>query len=1426
MNKLLVLRHIILLSLFLIQAIAYAQPTVVVQSGHSAGVTSGVFSPDSSKILTTSLDGTLRLWETATGREIISLNGHKGAVLSVAFLPDNKRAVSGSIDGTAILWDVVTGQMIRSFVGNADCVNQVAVSPDGRWLATAGSDGTSRVWDISNGKEVAKLESRMLGEPITSVAFSPDGKWLATANLVAVHRGSADIKLWHTQTWAHERTISWSIDNTTFKQIGFRGVLTVTFSPDSKLLLGGGTGLKKDDQVARIFDVNIGKQIIDYRSNLIGGFISAKFSPDARQFSVVGFGPRVDVVDTTTGKEITHLPGHSNMVLSIDYSPDSKHLLSTSADGTAILRSTPSSRNSTFTYKSTLASPLQSKASVALTPTGFVVGSEGEGIQAWNTSTGKMEGFAYGRLKEHVGPPRGKGQADWKLFAKLGFTGEFDRKIKSERNAWRETVFRPNESVFTISALTSLPGGKQVLFAASDHQLKLLDLQSKKVNNLSADKGHKSYVTGLAVTPDGGVGISSGLDKAVYLWDIKKGKLIQELEDSSAAEYVSASISADAQWAAAGGDDGVVRVWETAKKRLKYRLTRKNSEQYWSTVFSPDGKILATGDTQQIILWDMNSGKILEELKGHQNAVLSLHFSADGQRLYSSSRDATIRVWDLKTKTNIVLPDNNGVAQQIEISPDGSRLYAAGLDGSVRMWNTKTRTLIATFASFSNGEWVTVTHSGYFVSSNKGSDQLNIRDGEKVFGLEQYFNALFRPDNVLLQLAGMNTAEKSGSTQSAQEAAKQAELQKQAARLEAERLALEQRIVEQKKKDDEAQQRLTEEARKEAERLVRARLEQQRKEAEILAEQKRQAAERETARLKAEEVRQAELQKETARLEANRVANERRLAEQLKQNLLAKQRAEEAANKEAEQIALAKNEQERLAAEKLAEQRRLAAEREAARLKAEELRQAQLRKEAERLLAEQLAEKQRIAEKLAADAARKEAERIAFEKREMEQREAARKILERQAEERRLFAEKEAARIAAFAKQETERLERDRQAAIKAAADIELARQADLAKQKASIATIGGSRFSNIKPPPKIRLAELAPKSTEALLKLSVSLSDNGGGVGKVLISINGTAVLQETAQARALTLKATDEDWKTFNIRLVSGVNKISIVAMNAEGTMQSDPVVREVIGEFKETRRPTLHALVIGIQEFNNPGLALKYSFADADLFAATITQNGKELFDQVKITKLTTKAATSKDNIFKTIETMRRDVGPDDLFVFYVASHGTVDDGDYFLVTSNVGSTTTASLRKDAINQNELQQRLANVASTRKFIVLDTCNAEKLGESLLQGILTKRGMSTDAAVKVMSRGMGTTILSAATSQQQALEGYKNHGLFTYVVAQGLSGMADVNKDGFVKTSELADYLDNEVPDLAEKLFQHKQYPSNSSSGQSITITRSKPL
>ena len=75
-----------------------------------------------------------------------------------------------------------------------------------------------------------------------------------------------------------------------------------------------------------------------------------------------------------------------------------------------------------------------------------------------------------------------------------------------------------------------------------------------------------------------------------------------------------------------------------------------------------------------------------------------------------------------------------------------------------------------------------------------------------------------------------------------------------------------------------------------------------------------------------------------------------------------------------------------------------------------------------------------------------------------------------------------------------------------------------------------------------------------------------------------------------------------------------------------------------------------------------------------------------------------------------------------------------------------------------------------------------------------------------------------------EEALEGYKGHGLFTYVLAEGLNGKADKGKSGFVKTTELADYVDNEVPILAERVFKRAQYPTISISGMGFPIGQIK--
>jgi uncharacterized caspase-like protein len=87
-----------------------------------------------------------------------------------------------------------------------------------------------------------------------------------------------------------------------------------------------------------------------------------------------------------------------------------------------------------------------------------------------------------------------------------------------------------------------------------------------------------------------------------------------------------------------------------------------------------------------------------------------------------------------------------------------------------------------------------------------------------------------------------------------------------------------------------------------------------------------------------------------------------------------------------------------------------------------------------------------------------------------------------------------------------------------------------------------------------------------------------------------------------------------------------------------------------------------------------------------------------------------------------------------------------------------------------------------------------------------------------------VGSTVLSASTSDQEALEGQDGHGLFTWVLLQGLDGSADARKNGYVKTFDLAAYVDDEVPKIAEQHFKRKQVPNLHNAGESFEIVSSR--
>ena len=164
-----------------------------VWEAHRSSVRSAAFSPDGELLATASADGTILLWEIATGRRVRALAHPDGAVRieAVAFHPNGQLLAAGAEDGSVLLWDRFTGRLIGRWAAHREAVFALAFSADGRWLATGSRDASVAIWEATAGRLVRALRDG-LGW-ILSVTFSPDGRWLAL--------GSRDgtVRLWDWQ---------------------------------------------------------------------------------------------------------------------------------------------------------------------------------------------------------------------------------------------------------------------------------------------------------------------------------------------------------------------------------------------------------------------------------------------------------------------------------------------------------------------------------------------------------------------------------------------------------------------------------------------------------------------------------------------------------------------------------------------------------------------------------------------------------------------------------------------------------------------------------------------------------------------------------------------------------------------------------------------------------------------------------------------------------------------------------------------------------------------------------------------------------------------------------------------------------------------------------------------------------------------------
>ncbi|MDQ3652887.1 MAG: WD40 repeat domain-containing protein [Acidobacteriota bacterium] len=222
------------------------------------------------------------------------MNGHSGAVNNAAFSPDGKRVVTASADGTARIWDATTGKQVgeelreRSETGDSSTskpVNSAAFSPDGRLIVTASDDYKARVWDASSGERLVTLSGHK--KPVRSAAFNSEGTLIVTssedgrARIWDARSGKSKITLvvhraLHIKRKAGLFPFSFDLDDATVEPL-----YSAAFGPDPNHKFKDEFIVTADsDGYVRVWDVKSKTEVLVINGHN-DAVKSAMFSPDA-----------------------------------------------------------------------------------------------------------------------------------------------------------------------------------------------------------------------------------------------------------------------------------------------------------------------------------------------------------------------------------------------------------------------------------------------------------------------------------------------------------------------------------------------------------------------------------------------------------------------------------------------------------------------------------------------------------------------------------------------------------------------------------------------------------------------------------------------------------------------------------------------------------------------------------------------------------------------------------------------------------------------------------------------------------------------------------------------------------------------------------------------------------------------------------------
>jgi RNA polymerase sigma factor (sigma-70 family) len=608
------------------------------------------YSPDG-KLLAISEADTFHLYDAATKKELRRWDAAGGNVTALAFSPDSTLLAAGEARPKVHLWDPATGKQVREIEGSRFGSSGVMFSADGKLLATAGSEQRPgfdprlkgprdpgilvvRVREADTGKEAEAFRGGLVDG--TCAAFSADGKSFAW--------GGADAKV-------HLCPAAGGADLFTATDPYPGGILSVDFSPDSKLLACGSM------KTVRLFEVATGKEVLTFEHdpNEEGGLGPAagrvRFAPDGKTLALGGNA--AGLLDVATGK-VRRMEGPRQGYSELAFRPDGKELAGGRAElsihfwdvATGKENPAPTGHRGRVT-----AAAFSPDAKVVLT-----AGSDNT-LRLWDRATGKE----VRRVDDF--PVRWLGALpDGTWLAAAGDLASV-RLLDAGTLLERSRITPEGGNPATTVAVSR--DGK--LLAIGSTEIRVYELPGGKVKVKLP--GHAFACYGLEFSADGKTLVSGGSEEIdpkkdppqrsdVRLWDLATGKEVRQFEPFPVWPLTMVAYSPDGKFVLPGvlsaepGRPAGLPVWEAGTGKEVARV--EVSGLLTRMAFSPDGKVLALATDAErlkrvvrVELWDAATWQKVATLEGHTSPVDVLAFSADGKFLVTGAQDSSALVWQV-----------------------------------------------------------------------------------------------------------------------------------------------------------------------------------------------------------------------------------------------------------------------------------------------------------------------------------------------------------------------------------------------------------------------------------------------------------------------------------------------------------------------------------------------------------------------------------------------------------------------------------------------------------------------------------------------------------------------------------------------------------------------------------------------------------